>query len=155
MGDVQKSMENIAQYTGTDDEIMELNDKEKVDYAFYLLGYNVNSAQELNDGLKALKSAQDPMNLLSMVQNPKKFGMLITAIAIFLMILSFVVLIGFYVYYGARGIGLKQTLVLAGGPAMVGILMIIILLKLLYGSLSKEIMKAYVLLPTPEKKKKK
>ena len=141
---------NIAKYTGLDNEITSLPQNQQVDYAYYILGYpDPNANQQMNQGIQALNDTKNPINLLYMLQHPKKFGMLMTAIAIMLVIVSAVIFICFFVFYQIRGDRTRKLLLMAGGPVLVGIFIIMILLTLLSGSISKEITRAYIMLPPP------
>jgi hypothetical protein len=139
---------NAARYTGFDEDITQLTTNDQINYGYYLLDYDVNASQQMNEGMKALNDAKEPMNLLLMLKTPKKVGLLITAIAMMFVILIFVVYVCIYIYFEISGNQIKQNIMSLGIPVIIGIFLIIILLKLLYENILKEIMKAYILLPS-------
>ena len=141
------ALTSIAPYTGLDDEIQQLQDGDKTNYGFFLLKYNVNGNQQMNQGLNALKDTQQPANLLKMVKSPKKLGLLLTMIVLMFVIITILILVCFYIYYSARGNSFKKELLLYSSPIVVGIILIILLLTMFKGSINKEMVKAYVMLP--------
>lgn len=143
-------VQKIAQYTGYDPEITDLMPFQQSDYAFYIFEHaDPNSNQQINQGMNALKSVSSPMNLMDNLTNRKKLanlGVLITTITIMLCIITFVGFVVAYIVFEIRGDGPRRLLLLAVGPVIIGVFIVILLLNLFYGRVLKEIMRAYMML---------
>lgn len=137
----------MAKYTKCDDEVKNLTEKDRVNYNFFLLNYNVDKQQQVTEGINAINEVKEPMNIIKMLKNPKKISTLLTAICMLLIIVSLVIFIIWYYAYKALGWNLKQELLTIGMPIVLGCFFLVAFIGLMYNIILKEIMKAYIMIP--------
>lgn len=139
----------MAQYTQDDYDVKNLNTNQRIDYDFYLLNYNVNGAQQVNQGMTSLISASNPMNLVEMAKKPSQISSLLISILVLILIIVLIIfiiwqIIGYKMFKGGE---FKKDLSTLGFPIALGFIIIIIIIGVFYTIINKEIMKGYQLLP--------
>ena len=154
---LDKSLQTVAPYTSLDDDISSKNPAEKVNYSYYILSMpDPSQNQQINKGISALNTVRNPVNLMSAFRDWKKFNVLISAIcALFVLVAigAFLMVFMYHTIMQQPSNYVTREVMMACGPVIVGIIIIIVLLQLLYGRILKEFMRAYYMLPVTLDKK--
>lgn len=143
-----------AKYTRKNYEVKKFTPNDKVNYAFFLMNYDVDKDQDISEGVSALKTAKDPANLLSMLRNPKKIHVLIKSIIMMVLVISLIVFLITFIYVWYKGYELKKEMMLEMTLVVLGLILFISLFMFFYNYIVKQIWRAYMILPGDEGKKK-
>lgn len=144
---------STAKYTRKNYEVKKFSPYDKVNYAFFLLNYDVDKDQDVSEGVSAIKTAKDPTNLLSMLRNPKKIHVLIKSIIMLVLIISLVLFLITFIYVWYKGYELRKEMMLEITLVMLGLILFISLFMFFYNYIVKQIWRAYMILPGDEGKK--
>lgn len=144
----------VAKYTRNHHDVKKLNDYDKVNYNFYLMYYDVDKDQDLSEGLSAVKTAKEPMNLLSMLRNPKKIHVLVKSIIMMVLIIVLIVFVIVFIFVWIKGYELRKEMMKEITLVIFGLILFISVFMFFYNYIVKQIMKAYLILPGDDSKKK-